>query len=106
MKSKVRMSNERAISLRIAGADDEPVVRLLAELDEAPVPDGDVLLGLVENEPVAALSLRDGHVVANPFLPSEATVVLLRLRAHHLSQAGPRRRGHSRLGLRLRPRFI
>ncbi len=105
MNSKIRVSNERAISLRIAGADDEPVVRLLAELDEAPAPDGDVLLGLIDNEPIAALSLRDGHVVANPFVPSEAAVALLRLRARHLSQAGPRRRGHARLALRLRPRF-
>jgi hypothetical protein len=93
--------NAPAVSLRIAGADDEQVVRDLAALDDAPAPQGDVLLALIDGEAVAALSLRDGHVVANPFVPTEAAVALLRLRAQHVSSRRPRRRRPSIL----RPRF-
>ena len=78
------------------------MVRRLASLDDAPALTGQVLLALVDGEAVAALSLSDGRVVANPFLPTEAAVGLLRLRAQHLSVKRPRRR---RFRTILRPRF-
>jgi hypothetical protein len=90
-----------AVLLRIAGVDDEQVVRDLAELDGAPALEGEALLALIDGEAVAALSLRDGHVVANPFVRTEAAVVLLRLRAKHVSGSRPRRRRR----FILRPRF-
>jgi hypothetical protein len=94
---------ERAIvALRLAGPDEGPVVRRLASLNDAPPLTGQVLLALVDGEAVAALSLGDGRVVANPFLPTEAAVGLLRLRAQHLSVKRPRRR---RFRTILRPRF-
>ena len=85
-------ANVPAVSLRIAGVDDEQVVRDLAALDDAPAPEREVLLALIDGEAVAALSLRDGHVVANPFVHTEAAVALLRLRADHLSSRRPPRR--------------
>jgi hypothetical protein len=90
-----------AVSLRIAGVDDEQVVRDLAALDDATAPEGEVLLALIDGEAAAALSLRDGHVVANPFVRTEAAVALLRLRAEHVSSGRPRRRRP----FSLRPRF-
>jgi hypothetical protein len=89
------------VALRLAFADEADVVRRLADLDDARVLEGQVLLALIDGEEVAALSLRDGRVIANPFLPTAETVALLRLRAEQLSGASPRRRLRSIL----RPRF-
>jgi hypothetical protein len=69
------------VALRVAQNDEAPVVRRLAALDDSRPLDGDVLLALVDGEAVAAVSLRDGRVVANPFLPTADTVRLLSLRA-------------------------
>jgi hypothetical protein len=78
------------IALRLAHADERGEVSRLAGLHEAPVPSGEVLLGLVDGTPVAALSLTDGSVVADPFARSGEVVELLRLRADRLG--APRRR--------------
>jgi hypothetical protein len=93
--------NPPVVSLRIAGVDDDQLVRDVAALDDAPSPEGEVLLALIDGEAVAALSLRDGHVVANPFVHTEAAVALLRLRAEHVSS----RRSRRRQPFILRPRF-
>lgn len=91
-----------AIVLRLARDEETDVVGRLAALDDAPtVLDGQVLLALIDDEAVAALSVRDGRVIANPFVPTEEAVALLRLRATHLSVAPPRRR----FRLSLRPRL-
>jgi hypothetical protein len=89
------------VALRQAQPDESAVVSRLAALDDAPALSGPVLLAVVDGEAVAALSLDDGRVVANPFLHTEAAVGLLRLRARHLSVTRPRRR----LRTILRPRF-
>ncbi len=82
-----------AVALRLAGSDEAHLVRRLAALDDAPPLAGPVLLALVDGEPVAALSLLDRRVVANPFLFTRELVDLLRLRAEHISgpEPGPRR---------------
>ena len=81
------------VALRVAQNDEAPVVRRLAALDDSPPLDGQVLLALVDGEVVAAASLSDGRVVANPFLRTADTVTLLSLRAAQLSAraATPRR---------------
>jgi len=76
-----------SLALRVAENDEAPVVRRLAALDDAPPLKGEVLLALVDDEPVAAVSLRDGRVVANPFRRTADTVRLLSLRASQLSGA-------------------
>jgi hypothetical protein len=80
------------VALRAAHADDAGVVRRLADLDTSPPLRGDVLLALIDGEAVAAVSLCDGRVVANPFVPTTDTVTLLALRASQLSGPGARRR--------------
>jgi hypothetical protein len=74
------------LALRVAHTDEDPVVRRLAALDDSRPLDGEVLLAIVDGEAVAALSLYDGRVVANPFLRTADTVKLLSLRASQLTE--------------------
>ena len=90
-----------SIVLRLATDIDAPTVRRLAALDDAPRLSGPVLLALVGGEPVAALALDDGRVVADPFRFTAEPVALLRLRAQHLK--APESRRHRRPPI-LRPR--
>jgi hypothetical protein len=85
-------SNDHTLALRVADDEDASAVRRLAALDDAPPLRGQVLLALVNGEAVAATSLSDGRVVANPFLPTAETVSLLSLRASQLSEHRARRR--------------
>ena len=89
------------LALRLAHPDEAPIVHRLAQLDDAEDLTGEVLLALLDGEAIAALSLRDGRVVADPFHRTEAAVAVLRLRAGERAGKGSRR------GLRaiLRPRF-
>jgi hypothetical protein len=70
------------ITIRVAYADDETVLARLAALDSAEqVPPMPLLLAEVDGELRAALSLRDGSVVADPFHFTADLVALLRARA-------------------------
>ncbi len=97
---RARRSDEQVIALRVAQPEDDYDVSRLAQLDDAPLPVGPVMLAVVDGEAVAALSLSDGRVVANPFVATEKAVSLLRLRAKQ--QSGERR--HRRRPRILRPR--
>jgi hypothetical protein len=77
------------VALRMAERDEAPVVRRLAALDDAPALEGPVLLALMDGEAVAAVSLLDRRVVANPFLCTRDLVQLLRMRAEHIAGPGP-----------------
>jgi hypothetical protein len=81
----------RAILLHLARPDDSGLVRRLADLDDAAPLEGEMLIAFVEGEAVAALSLGDGRVVANPFFATADAVSLLRLRQQHLSHERGRR---------------
>jgi hypothetical protein len=72
-------SNTHAI--RLATEDDAPALRRLAALDSRPPLTGPVFVGEVDGAPVAAVSLTDGRVVADPFVPTARLAVHLRLRA-------------------------
>ena len=73
------------LTLRLATSADRPALTRLAELEQASRPAEPVLLGVVMQRPIAALSLRDGSVIADPFTPTAELVELLRLRARQLS---------------------
>jgi hypothetical protein len=83
-----------AIAIRRARDADTPLLHDLAELDSRRPLAGPVLVALVEGRAWAALSLDDGRIVADPFLPTAPAVELLALRARQLQRAGgrPRRR--------------
>ncbi len=76
-------------TIRLARERDAPLLRRLAELDSAAPLGGQVLLVLAEDGPVAAISLEDQRVVANPFRPTAEAVAELRRRSReHLSALG------------------
>jgi hypothetical protein len=78
-----------SLVLRIAGDDETDAVRRLAQLDDAPTLSGEVLLAVLDGEPVAAKALSDGRVVANPFLRTADAVALLEIRAAQISAPAP-----------------
>lgn len=81
-----------AIELRLARADESNVLHGLAQLDDAPDLDGEALLALIDGDAIAALSLTDRRVVANPFVRTEHAVSLLQIQADHLFGRRERRR--------------
>ncbi len=74
------------ISIRAATHGDGPTLTRLAALDSAPVPFGPVLLAEVDGQPRAALAVRDGAVIADPFTKTSELVELLRVHARGVSQ--------------------
>lgn len=91
-----------AVTLRFAFPDDATAISRLASLDSAESPTGQLLLAEVAGELRAALSLRDGRVVADPFHRTAALVALLRERAMQLTTDAPRVRPRdARAGFRL-----
>ena len=75
------MSASSTIAMRAATTDsDERIVHKLAVLDSAADPAGPVVIALVDGRPVAAASLTDGAVVADPFEPTADVVELLQAR--------------------------
>jgi hypothetical protein len=83
------------ISIRLATPDDEHSLARLAQLDSAEPLTGALLLAECGGQPRAALSLRDGATIADPFAHTEELLALLRVRAERL-------RGDARLLARLR----
>jgi hypothetical protein len=77
------------LTLRLATAADRAALARLADLEQVDRPADPVLLGVLSNRPVAALSLHDGSLVADPFVPTAELIELLRMRA---GQLGLRRR--------------
>jgi hypothetical protein len=68
------------ITLRPSTAADQAEIVRLATIDSAEVPAGPLLLAEVDGELHAALTLADGRVIADPFVPTSALVELLRTR--------------------------
>jgi hypothetical protein len=90
-----------AITIRLAYADDDLALERLAQLDSADgSPARPVLLGEVDGQLRAALSLADGAVIADPFYRTQNLVSLLRARA--ASDSSQPRRSRA---LRYRLRF-
>jgi hypothetical protein len=78
----VPMTSPASLHLLPAGPVDAGTVARLAALDETEPLTGDVLLAVADGRAVAALSVHDGRVVADPFARTGEAVALLRLRAH------------------------
>lgn len=91
-----------SVTLRFATSDDAAALAAVAELDSARPLVGPALLAERDGRVVAALSVADGRVVANPFVPTADLVEMLRLRAAGERQAWRVRRSGWTL-LRRRP---
>jgi len=87
------------LRIRQARQADASALERLAQLDSSQVPVGDVLLAEVGEELWAALSLEDGHAIADPLRPSADAVLILAERSSQLHR-GARRQSHR--GPRLR----
>src|SRR3954468_3113992 len=99
MRRKQIPATPAALRIRQARHADAAALERLAALDSSQIPTGDVLLAEVGDELWAALSIDDGHHVADPLRPSADAVVMLAHRSRQLRRA-PRRRSHG--GPRLR----
>jgi hypothetical protein len=67
--------------IRRASSDDAAALERLASLDSRRPLTGDVMLAERDGRILAALSLDDGRVAADPFAPTAELVALLRVRA-------------------------
>ena len=74
----ITLMTPQPLTLRLARPDDVAAVRRLAQLDSSRPPSGRVLLAEVGSEPVAALGVETGTVVANPFCRTADVVAMLR----------------------------
>ena len=73
------------LEIRLASPRDAAVLQRLAELDSARCPEAPALIAGVAGTPVAAISLVDGHCVADPFRPTDYIAAILRLRHRQLA---------------------
>jgi hypothetical protein len=80
-RRRMDAAGDAPVLIRRAVAADEPAITRLAALDEGELPLGEKLIAEVAGRPVAALDLRSGATVADPFAPTSAVVELLGLRA-------------------------
>ena len=77
----------QGLTLRLATSADRAALARLADLEQTTRPAEPVLVGELMQRPVAALSLRDGSVIADPFTPTAELIELMRLRARQRPSA-------------------
>jgi hypothetical protein len=95
MRRKQIPATPAPLRIRQARHNDAAALERLAALDSSRAPRGDVLLAEVGDELWAALSLDDGHAVADPLRPSADAVAILAERSSQLHPPA-RRRSHGR----------
>ena len=74
-------------TVRHARPDDAEALAVLAQLDSSHTPRGEVIVGESGGELWAAVSVDDGHAIANPFRPSGELTFHLIERARELRRA-------------------
>lgn len=79
------------VTVRRAHYGDEAALADLAALDSQHVPAGPVLVAEQDARILAALPLGSGRPIADPFVPSEHLVQLLRMRAEQIEPKRERR---------------
>jgi hypothetical protein len=72
------------ITIRAARPQDVEAMRRLAQRDSRAVPDGELLIALVDGEARAAISLANGETIADPFHRTQELVGMLTLRGSRL----------------------
>ncbi|MEA2385252.1 MAG: hypothetical protein QOH72_5223 [Solirubrobacteraceae bacterium] len=98
------MTTSSTIALRTATERDAAILAKLAALDSAPPLHAPAVVALLDGRPVAAASLVDASVVADPFMPTADVVELLQARVAATASEARRprvpRRRHLRFGVR------
>ena len=90
------IDSSTSVTIRYARPDDALALLELADLDSSHAPHGVVLVAEVDGRLWAALSLDDGHAVADPFRPSGELSFLLVERARQIQKTMPRARARAR----------
>jgi hypothetical protein len=86
------------LAIRRGRPSDAAELRAVAELDSARPLTGDTIVAVADGRLVAAVSLHDGRVVADPFVPTADIVEMLRIHtAGGRSRAARPRRALPRL---------
>ena len=80
-------SGASSLTLRLAVPADAEALDRLAQLDSRRAPRGAVIVAEVAGELWAAISVDDGHAVADPFRPTGELVALLVERSRQLRRA-------------------
>jgi hypothetical protein len=78
--------NNQDLTIRVAAPEDADALRRLAALDSAAPLAGRVLLAESDGVPVAAVSLANGAVTADPFHYTADAVRVLMLRRYQLAR--------------------
>lgn len=78
------------LAIRLATDADAADLQRLVALDQRTMPQGKVLLGIVDGETRAAVSVADGGTVSDPFHATADVVALLKLRAERLRPGADR----------------
>jgi hypothetical protein len=78
-----------AITLRLAGRDDEAAIERLAQLCEGARPPGPSLVAEVDGQIQAALPCVSRELLSDPYIPMAELRSLLRLRAAQLDASDP-----------------
>ncbi len=85
------------IVVREARPADASALARLTQLGDAQTPDGRMIVAVVDGQMVAVAGF-DGLVIADPFIPTEAIVMLLEARARRVKEADARSRRVPRNG--------
>jgi hypothetical protein len=80
-----------SITIRLMRPTEVDEVRRVAQRDSRHLPDGELLVAIAEGEVRAAISLRSGEVVADPFHHTEELVRVLALRRGQMQNGIPGR---------------
>jgi hypothetical protein len=91
-----------AVLIRAMRPGDASAIERLVERDSKTLPVDELLVAEVEGELRAAVALRSGETIADPFHPTAETVRLLELHRRQLRQRAPQRKVRGRFG-RLAP---
>jgi hypothetical protein len=93
MKATPFRAPDPGLVIRRLEGDDLAAAKRLAQLDSSRLPEGELLGAMVEGRLLAAISLRSGHSIADPFARTAELRALLELRAAQLRRRsnGPRR---------------
>jgi hypothetical protein len=89
-----------SITIRAAGPQDVEGLRRLGQRDSRAVPEGELLIALIDGEARAAISPASGETIADPFHRTEELVGMLTLRGSELSGETPARGLERLLGSR------
>jgi hypothetical protein len=86
-RRRLHLEPNADVAIRFAGERDAAVLGKLEQMDERLLPAGARLLAELDGVPVAAMSVADGTVVADPFARTAGVVDLMRVRARQLRMA-------------------